>query len=312
MKKDIQNFIQRCRQCQLKKLTRIKTKQPMIITDTPGAAFDKVSLDIVGPLPITPSGNQYILTMQDLLTKYSVAVTLRDATALSIADAITKNFICIYGAPKAILTDQGTNFLSALMRCLTKKFNIQHFKTTAYRPQSNGSIERSHHVLIEYLKTQIQKERNWDNYINMSMFSYNTSVHEGTKYPPYELVFGRIARLPSAHIPIDENLEITYQDYLTNLFNKIYDAQEDARKNLINAKERSKRYYDRRTNPQNFQIGSQVFLLKEPTKGKFSDQYTGPHEVVEILPLNNVKIIVKNKPRIVHINKLKIAHIEPG
>ncbi|XP_026830969.1 uncharacterized protein LOC113563505, partial [Ooceraea biroi] len=46
MKKDIQQFIQKCRHCQLRKLTRIKTKQPMIITDTPGRAFDKVSMDI--------------------------------------------------------------------------------------------------------------------------------------------------------------------------------------------------------------------------------------------------------------------------
>ncbi|KAL6416902.1 hypothetical protein ACFW04_013098 [Cataglyphis niger] len=107
MKKNIQNFIQRCRQCQLKKLTRIKT--PMVITDTPGSAFDKVSLDIVGPLPITNTGNQYILTMQDLLTKYSVAVPLREATSLAITDALTKNFICIYGTPKAILTDHVTS-----------------------------------------------------------------------------------------------------------------------------------------------------------------------------------------------------------
>ncbi|XP_050462030.1 uncharacterized protein LOC126857007 [Cataglyphis hispanica] len=206
--------------------------------DTPGSAFDKISLDIVGPLPITNTGNQYILTMQDLLTKYSVAVPLREATSLAIADALTKNFICIYDTLKAILTDQGTNFLSALMRNLTKKFNIQHFKTT-YHPQFNGSIERSHHVLTEYLKTQVEKEKEWDNYINMAMFSYNTSVHEGTKFSPFELIFGRIARLPSAHTPIDENLEITYQQYLTDLFNKINDIQEEARKNLIAAKEKN-------------------------------------------------------------------------
>jgi len=101
---------------------------------------------------------------------------LKEATSLLIADAFTKYFICIYGAPKAILTDQGTNFLSALMRALTKKFNIQHFKTTAYHPQSNGFIERSHHVIMEYLRTQVDKEENWDDYINMAMFSYNTSV----------------------------------------------------------------------------------------------------------------------------------------
>jgi len=175
MKKDIQDFIRTCREWQLKKLTRVKTKQPMVITDTPGMAFDKVSLDIMGPLPITENNYQYILTMQDLLTKYSVASPLQEATSLTIADAFTKEFICIYGAPRAILTDQGTNFWSALMRQLMKRFNI-HFKTTAYHPQSNGSLERSHHVLTEYLKTQINRESNWDEYIKLAMFSYNTSV----------------------------------------------------------------------------------------------------------------------------------------
>lgn len=103
----------------------------MIIIDTPGSVFDKLSLDIMGPLPITDHNNQYILTMQDLLTKYSVAVPLQEATSLTIADAFTKEFICIYGTPRAILTDQGTNFLFALIRQLTKKFRILHFKTTA-------------------------------------------------------------------------------------------------------------------------------------------------------------------------------------
>lgn len=81
---------------------RIKTKQPMVIIDTPGAAFDKLSLDIMGPLPITINNNQYILTMQDLLTKYSIAVPLKEATSLIIADAFMKEFICIYLAHHAL------------------------------------------------------------------------------------------------------------------------------------------------------------------------------------------------------------------
>lgn len=312
MKRDIVDLIRRCRQCQIKKLTRVKTKQPMIITDTPGTAFDKVSLDIMGPLPITVKGNQYILTMQDLLTKYSVAVPLNNATSISIADAFAKNFICIYGAPKAILTDQGANFLSTLMRSLAKKFNIQHFKTTAYYPQSNGSLERSHHVLVEYLKTQIDKEDNWDDYINMAMFSYNTSVHEGTKFSPYELVFGKLARLPSNHPPLEAIEETTYYEYITNLVNKLHETREEARQNLISAKERSKRYYDRHINPRHFEEGTEVFLLKEPSKGKLSDQYVGPYRIIEVIPPCNVKILIGNRPRVVHVNKLKVAHTDPG
>lgn len=312
MKKDIQKFIQQCRQCQLRKLTRVKTKQPMVITDTPGSAFDKVSLDIMGPLPITRNNNIYILTIQDLLTKYSIAVPLKEATSLTIADAFTKHFICLYGAPKIILTDQGTNFLSSLIRNLTKRFNIKHLKTTAYHPQSNGSLERSHHVLTEYLKLQIEKDNEWDEHIAMAMFSYNTSIHESTHYSPFELVFGRIPRTLSSYPPIEEETEETYHEYLTKLFNKIQDTQEDARKHLIKSKERSKFYYDRKINVCKFKPGDYVFLLKEPQKGKFSDQYTGPYKVIEILPLNNVKILFQNRPRIVHMDKLKLSHIDPG
>ena len=58
MKLDIQKYIQLCLQCQLKKLVRVKTKNPIIITDTPGTAFEKISMDSVGKLPTTSSQNQ--------------------------------------------------------------------------------------------------------------------------------------------------------------------------------------------------------------------------------------------------------------
>ena len=69
MKVDIQKYIQGCLQCQIKKLVRGKTKNPMVITDTPTTVFEKISMDIVGPLPETKSGNLYILTIQDDFTK---------------------------------------------------------------------------------------------------------------------------------------------------------------------------------------------------------------------------------------------------
>ena len=65
LKFDVQWYIQQCLQCQLKKLVRVKTKQPMMITDTPGSSFDKVAMNIVGSLLRTERGNEYILTLQD-------------------------------------------------------------------------------------------------------------------------------------------------------------------------------------------------------------------------------------------------------
>ena len=82
----------------------------MLITDTSYSAFEKVSMDIVGPLPITSQQNSYILTIH--LTKFSLAIPLKSSTAISVADAFLEFFICTFGAPKAILTDRGSNFIS--------------------------------------------------------------------------------------------------------------------------------------------------------------------------------------------------------
>ena len=273
MKLDIQKYMQLFIQCQLKKLVWVKTKNLMIITDTPGTAFEKILMDIVGKLPITSSQNQYILTIQDNFTKYSLAILLPNHQAGTIADAYVKKFICIYGSPKAVLTDQGADFLSNLMRKMAKRFRIRQFKTTANHPQSNGSLERSHHVLKEYLKQFIENNVEWDDWFELAMFSSNTSVHEGTISTSYELVFGKLARLPSGDpLPEYEEKE-TYDMYMIKLITKLHEMRGIARQNLIAAKEKSMEYYDRKINPQNFKIGDNIFLLEGQLK-KFENQYS--------------------------------------
>ena len=194
------------------------------------------------------------------------------------------------------------------MKKVAKRFRIKQYTTSAYHSQSNGSIERSHHVLSEYLKLYIENSRNWDEWVELAILSYNTSVHEGTKFSPHELVFGHLAREPTSEMIIEENMEPTYVEYLRDLFDKINTVQQMARENLMKSKLKSKEYYDRWINPQNFKIGDlEVYLLKKPTKGKFSDQYTGPHKVLKILQIQDVKIEVKGIPRTVHLSKLKLA-----
>jgi len=305
MKVDIQTYIQNCRNCQLKKLVRRKTKQPMVLTDTPDAAFDKISMDIMGPLPTSHDGKTYILTIQDLLTKFSLAIPLENAGAIDVADAFVNEFISTFGAPKALLTDQGSHFINSLMKAIARRFRISKYTTTAYRPQTNGSIERSHHVLWEYLKQVITDKRDWSSHLKLACFSYNTSVHEGTQYTPHELVFGKVARTPTHEVLPEDISNESYTDYLTKLYNQIRDTQEAARGNLERAKLRAKRYYDKKVNPRSFKVGDEAYLLKEPTH-KLGDQYTGPYRIIEVLRNNNVRIKISNRlARTVHTDKLK-------
>lgn len=88
---------------------------------------------------------------------------------------------------------------------------------------------------------------------------------------------------------------------MTTLFNRIRDAQQNAREHLIAAKIRSKMYYDRKLCTRKFKVDDNVYFLKEPKKGKLGDQYVGPYKILEILGNCNVKIAISAyKSRIVH------------
>ena len=102
MREDIRDYVRSCESCQKKKLVRQKTKVPMQITDTPTRAFEKVQIDLVGSLPVTESGNSFMLTWQDCLSKYSGAIPLSKIDAPHIAVAFAENFICIFGCLEII------------------------------------------------------------------------------------------------------------------------------------------------------------------------------------------------------------------
>ncbi|KAL7289061.1 hypothetical protein TKK_0017014 [Trichogramma kaykai] len=92
-------------ECQEKKLTRIKRRDPLHITDTPLEAFDKVSIDTVGKLRLTTDGNCHLLTMQCNLNKYLLAIPIPNLRASTIADALARHLICQFGAEQFYPTE---------------------------------------------------------------------------------------------------------------------------------------------------------------------------------------------------------------
>lgn len=309
MRKDIADLVKTCPSCQKFKLVRKGIKQPLRITDTPQQAFDKVQLDIVGPLPVTESGYRYLLTLQDNLTKYSDAIPLREMDAVSVASALAEQFISRFGCPKTIHTDQGRNFMSRIMKCFCRIFKIKQIKSTAYHPQSLGSLERAHHVFIEYLKHYCTK-RDWDKWIRFGMFSYNTSVHESTGFTPHELIFGKKARIPSEFADVQPPR--TFSQYFDDLFSTITTVQASAAQTLKKAKAKCKKLYDRNVNPHKFRIDDHVYLLHEPRTSKFDPQWNGPYKITRLFDDLNAEIAInQSRMKIVHTNKLKLAHIRP-
>lgn len=122
--RDVEKFVKTCPKCQLNK-SGPSNKAPMVITTTSRDVFEKLTMDIVGALPETCDGNKYILTMQDDLSRLSIAIPLHSFDAKTTARALVEHMICIYGVPKLILTDQGINFVSELFQEVCKLFKIK-------------------------------------------------------------------------------------------------------------------------------------------------------------------------------------------
>jgi hypothetical protein len=102
----VTTFIKKCKTCQLNKERDPKIKLPLTVTDTKLSPWEKLYLDIVGPLPLTGNSMKYILTCQDNLSKYFIAIPLQNQTTEEATNAFVKNIILIYGIPTEIVTDQ--------------------------------------------------------------------------------------------------------------------------------------------------------------------------------------------------------------
>ena len=98
-------------------------------------------MDIVGPLPRSQSGNQYILVVCDYATRYPEAVAIKSIEAERIAEELIKIFARV-GVSEEILTDQGSNFTSSLLAELYRMLRVHPIRTSPYHPQTDGLVER--------------------------------------------------------------------------------------------------------------------------------------------------------------------------
>jgi len=117
-----------------------------------GTALDKISWDRSRQL----KADSRIYSRYNAYQIFSGS-TAQASNSSEIAEPLVEKFINPNIVPKAWIIDQGPNFISNVMHYIARKYKISIYKTIAYRPHSNGSIECFHHVLMEYLKQWSQK-----------------------------------------------------------------------------------------------------------------------------------------------------------
>jgi len=312
---DVAEFVKSCVTCQ----RHSKTNPPIAPLSEPEVIsehFEKMAMDVVGPLDRSRAGYSYILTAMDLATSYPFAYPMKGYTARETAENLLK-IISDFGIPHTILTDQGTNFLSRIFHELSTKFAIVPIKTAAYHPQSNGQLERFHSTLKSVLRKCTPNRRDWPSVLNLAIFYLRNMPLYRSGYTPYELHFGRmtpnvLATLRSFWVN-PEDLPVNVSEFMLSLqqdINTVLQGLKSKLKDKVVAKREKMDHAKLRM----FNEGDLVLRKIPGLNSCLSTSWEGPYKVESKLSGVTYSIVPsegpKRKPKSVHVNQLK-AFVEP-
>jgi len=152
MREDVQRYVSTCDRCQLGKVRPNLNKAPLqpIVTESPRSVW---AIDVLGPLPLTRNGNQYLVVMCDLFSKWVEAAATPDQTAVTIVDILLKHVILRHGVPEKILSDQGPCFEAAITSELCRRLRITKLRTSPYNPRTDGQTERFNRTFRQFVTT---------------------------------------------------------------------------------------------------------------------------------------------------------------
>ncbi len=209
--------------------------------------FERIGMDLIGPLERSARGHRFALVLVDYATRYPEAVALRNISAKSVAEALF-SMISRVGIPKEILTDQGTAFMSRTIRELYELLGIKSIRTSVYHPQTDGLVERFNRTLKTMIRKFVHEDaKNWHKWLEPLLFAVREVPQASTGFSPFELLYGRQPR------GVLDVLSETWEEgpseskneiqHVLDLRTKLHTLGQLSMENLLQAQDKQSRLY---------------------------------------------------------------------
>ena len=275
MSADVASYVRACEPCQRSKIVP-KLKRPakqFPVTNR----FKTIHIDIVGPMWTTARGHTHLITIIDRVTRWFHAAPTRGTpTAEQVARVLFEQWVCTFGVPEVLISDQGSQFESAVFRELLQLLGIERHRSNPYFPQSNGMIERQHRTLKEALRAHCERRRDqWDKALPAVLYGFHTAVNEDG-FSPALLAFGEQLAVPTLMVePTQDYKDCTQESVVRELQGEMRMVVEQVLRT-----DRALKGPAAEENERRFPWTA-VYLRDPVYKGKLHPPYLGPYWVLE-------------------------------
>jgi hypothetical protein len=269
-----------CNNCELCVRAKATPKKvPIAKYPIPTKPFQTISSDILGPLPITAAGNQYILVVRDFMTRYSILYALEHKDTDSIIRAL-RQIMSNYGSSEVLITDNAKEYISEKLSNFCKFYNIKKVEIAPYHPESQGIAERINREINKLLRiyTNSLATSDWDELLPVLQLTINNTYNSSLKETPFFVLYGYDSPTITLNPP-----KLNYDESnLAQHMNRMSIIREHCRESVLKAQASYTDYVNDKRSSKDIKIGQRVFakLDKWLHKQKLDLPITGPFIVV--------------------------------
>lgn len=297
MKNDIVKWINNCHIC---KISKPSHQGKSALGEYPEVCrnFQRIHIDLLGPLPNTFRGNKFLLVGIDTFSHWTFLRPLRRKDSNSVAKVVDEELIKKGRIPEMIVVDQGREFNSQNFQELCKANNINVHYCAPYHHASNGLVERLNLQVENSLRCLLAETKgSWDKYIGRIELSLNTTVHGSVGRTPHELVCNKVFPVDLKGIINDPEFTIEERG---NIEHDVQIIRKETTKLMLKTVNKSRKY-------KKVNLGDKVYVRVHDLQNKLKPIYKGP---VTIIKVHNSKysydVIDQNGVvNQVHINNIK-------